>query len=80
MKGNAGALRLAGLIGPRLSALRRLVVHNFGHVLEIPREGRLGVIDAGRERHCSSVCGMRGRCERSVRRTGRLQHSTTLPQ
>jgi hypothetical protein len=26
----------------RLRALRRLVVHNFGHVLEIPRDGRLG--------------------------------------
>jgi predicted Zn-dependent protease len=43
----------------RLSALRRLVVHNFGHVLGIPREGRLGVIDNGRERHCTSVCAMR---------------------
>ncbi|HEY3110365.1 MAG TPA: hypothetical protein VGL23_16510 [Chloroflexota bacterium] len=43
----------------RLAALRRLVVHNFGHVLDIPREGRLGVIDVGRERHCTSVCAMR---------------------
>ena len=43
----------------RLRALRRLVVHNFGHVLGIPREGRLGVVEAGRERHCTNVCAMR---------------------
>jgi hypothetical protein len=43
----------------QLSALRRLVVHNFGHVLEIPREGRLGVVEAGRVRHCTNVCSMR---------------------
>jgi predicted Zn-dependent protease len=43
----------------RLRALRRLVVHNFGHVLEIPRDGRLGVVVAGHERHCTNVCAMR---------------------
>jgi hypothetical protein len=53
--------RLRGLseLEAQLTALRRLVVHNFGHVLEIPREGRLGVIDDRRERHCTAICGMR---------------------
>jgi predicted Zn-dependent protease len=43
----------------RLSALRRLAVHNFGHVLGIPRADRPGVVEVGQERHCPNVCAMR---------------------
>src|SRR5205823_5411920 len=42
----------------RLAALRRLAVHNFGHVLEIPREGRASVVVHGRVRHCTNPCVM----------------------
>jgi len=42
----------------RAMALRRLVVHNLGHVLEIPSARRPG-ITAGAERHCPELCAMR---------------------
>jgi predicted Zn-dependent protease len=44
----------------RLRALRRLVVHNFGHVLDVPapsREAAVAVV--GGERHCTNLCVMR---------------------
>lgn len=44
----------------RLAALRRLVVHNFGHVLEVPASTRSeDVEESGGERHCTRVCVMR---------------------
>src|SRR5438067_664616 len=42
----------------RLTALRRLAIHNFGHVLEIPREGRASVVQSGPVRHCTNPCAM----------------------
>lgn len=44
----------------RLRALRRLVVHNFGHVLEVPSPARqAAVAELGGERHCTNLCVMR---------------------
>src|SRR5437868_10307000 len=42
----------------RFAALRRLAIHNFGHVLEIPREGRASVVQSGAVRHCTNACVM----------------------
>lgn len=53
-------LREIGDGATRARALRRLVAHNFGHVLEVPSSGRVGVVEGpGRERHCTNVCAMR---------------------
>lgn len=44
----------------RLAALKRLVIHNFGHVLGVPTEGRVEALEiSGGERHCTNLCGMR---------------------
>ncbi|HEY3080809.1 MAG TPA: hypothetical protein VGM69_13015 [Chloroflexota bacterium] len=44
----------------RLAALKRLVVHNFGHVLEVPAAERTGAVEpSAGERHCTNLCVMR---------------------
>jgi predicted Zn-dependent protease len=44
----------------RRRALRRLIIHNVGHVIGLPAPDRkLDVEDSGGERHCTNVCVMR---------------------
>lgn len=44
----------------RLAALRRLVIHNFGHVLEVPARERASAVETSAgERHCTNMCVMR---------------------
>ena len=43
----------------RLRALKRLVVHNFGHVLEVPSERGHAVETTDGDRHCTNLCVMR---------------------
>src|SRR5581483_738678 len=45
--------------GRRLRVLRRLVVHNFGHILEVPAERASAVETTGGDRHCTNLCVMR---------------------
>lgn len=53
-------LRLVADEQRRMRALRRLVVHNFGHVLEVPGPTRQeAVAPIGGERHCTNLCAMR---------------------
>ena len=43
----------------RLFAVRRIVAHQLGHLLGIPRSGRANSVDAGNgERHCTNLCAM----------------------
>ena len=43
-----------------MRALRRLALHNVGHVLEVPAAGRqVSVAPIGGERHCTNLCAMR---------------------
>jgi len=54
--------RLRGIpdLRNRISALRRLIVHNLGHVLEVPAVDRENAVDSvGGERHCANHCVMR---------------------
>jgi hypothetical protein len=44
----------------RKAALRRLVIHSFGHVLDVPAPSRTEAVSTdGRERHCTNACVMR---------------------
>jgi predicted Zn-dependent protease len=44
----------------RLAALKRLVIHNFGHVLEVPSADRTEAVESSAgERHCTNLCVMR---------------------
>lgn len=53
-------VRAAGDLATRSSVLRRLVVHNFGHVLEVPAADRAEAVErSDGELHCTNLCVMR---------------------
>ncbi|HEV8637523.1 MAG TPA: hypothetical protein VG370_25160 [Chloroflexota bacterium] len=65
----------------RLAALRRLVVHNFGHVLEVPSSDRTEAVEqSADERHCTNLCVMRhaGSVDELLDRLGEEQASGIL--
>ena len=65
----------------RLAALKRLVVHNFGHVLEVPSSDRTEAVEqSADERHCTNLCVMRhaGSVDELLDRLGGEQASGIL--
>lgn len=65
----------------RLVALKRLVVHNFGHVLEVPSSDRTEAVEqSADERHCTNLCVMRhaGSVDELLVRLGEEQASGIL--